>query len=163
MNAQYQKNEALDTRKTIITEKFMQDNNIEGLGEKRALLVMTFLEIKSCSKMSEPTSTFQYWQLPVLVLPGKEWKVIDHPRKLCLPFYNLQASLITFLCKNNILFLFLYFKCYFCTSDAITSHTPDSSPVVSKLSLLINYLLGKHLGYALGLSFPSSPLLKSPF
>ena len=60
MNAQYQKNEALDTRKTIITEKFMQDNNIEGLGEKRALLVMTFLEIKSCSKMSKPTSTFQY-------------------------------------------------------------------------------------------------------
>ena len=50
----------------------------------------------------------------------------------------------------------------------------DSSPVVSKLSLLINYLLGKRLGYARGedgkarggetLSpFPSSPSLKSPF
>ena len=54
----------------------------------------------------------------------------------------------------------------------------DSSPVVSKLSLLINYLLGKRLGYARGedgkarggesLSllpscFPSSPLLKSLF
>ena len=54
----------------------------------------------------------------------------------------------------------------------------DSSPVVSKLSLLINYLLGKRLGYALGedgkarggeslsllpSSFPSSPLLKSLF
>ena len=26
----------------------------------------------------------------------------------------------------------------------------DSSPVVSKLSLLINYLLGKRLGYARG-------------
>ena len=54
-----------------------------------------------------------------------------------------------------------------------------SSPVVSKLSLLINYLLGKRLGYACGKmgrreegrrrlsllpsSFPSSPLLKSPF
>ena len=37
--------------------------------------------------------------------------------------------------------------------------TPDSSPVVSKLSLLINYLLGKRLGYARG----ESPLLKSPF
>ena len=54
----------------------------------------------------------------------------------------------------------------------------DSSPVVSKLSLLINYLLGKRLGYARGedgearggeslsllpSSFPSSPLLKSLF
>ena len=28
--------------------------------------------------------------------------------------------------------------------------TSDSSPVVSKLSLLINYLLGKRLGYARG-------------
>ena len=49
------------------------------------------------------------------------------------------------------------------TSDA------DSPPVVSKWSLLINYLLGKRLGYARGedgrreASFPSSPSLKSPF
>ena len=28
----------------------MQDNNIEGLGEKRALLVMTFLEKKVAQK-----------------------------------------------------------------------------------------------------------------
>ena len=41
---------------------------------------------------------------------------------------------------------------------------PDSSPVVSKLSLLINYLLGKRLGYARGEDGkPSSPLLKSLF
>ena len=54
---------------------------------------------------------------------------------------------------------------------------PDSSPVVSKLSLLINYLLRKRLGYARGEDgkargrkmsslpsfFPSSPSLKSPF
>ena len=33
---------------------------------------------------------------------------------------------------------------------------PDSSPVVSKLSLLINYLLGKRLGYARGGRFQSS-------
>ena len=33
---------------------------------------------------------------------------------LCLP--------ATFLCKNNILFLFLYIKCYFCTSDVIPSN-----------------------------------------
>ena len=50
----------------------------------------------------------------------------------------------------------------------ISLHLSDSSPVVSKLSLLINYLLGKRLGYARGedgkarggetLSlFPSSP------
>ena len=32
----------------------------------------------------------------------------------------------------------------------------DSSPVVSKLSLLINYLLGKRLGYARG------PFVKEP-
>ena len=30
------------------------------------------------------------------------------------------------------------------------SADPDTSPVVSKLSLLINYLLGKRLGYARG-------------
>ena len=59
--------------------------------------------------MSEPTSTFQYWQLPVLVLPEKEWKVNDHPQKLYLPFYNLQASLRTFLCKNKIFLLIFYF------------------------------------------------------
>ena len=29
----------------------------------------------------------------------------------------------TFLCINNIIFLFPYFKCYFCTSDATSSHT----------------------------------------
>ena len=44
----------------------------------------------------------------------------------------------------------------------ILSHTqiPDSSPVVSKLSLLINYLLGKRLGYARG---EDGKALKSPF
>ena len=45
--------------------------------------------------------------------------------------------------------------------------SPDSSPVVSKLSLLTNYLLRKRLGCARGedgkVSFPSSPSLKSPF
>ena len=142
----------------------MQDNNIEGLGEKRALLVIDdFSGNKKSLKNVRANINISIWQLPVLVLPEKKWKVIDHPRKLCLPFYNLQATLRTFLSKNNILFLFLYFKCYFCTSDALTSHTPDSSPVVSKLSLLVNYLLGKRLGYALGLSFPSFHLLKSPF
>ena len=29
----------------------------------------------------------------------------------------------TFLCINKIIFLFPYFKCYFCTSDATSSHT----------------------------------------
>ena len=44
----------------------------------------------------------------------------------------------------------------------ILSHIqiPDSSPVVSKLSLLINYLLGKRLGYARG---EDGNPLKSPF
>ena len=44
----------------------------------------------------------------------------------------------------------------------ILSHTqiPDSSSVVSKLSLLINYLLGKRLGYARG---EDGKALKSPF
>ena len=52
---------------------------------------------------------------------------------------------------------------------ALNHHqAPDSSPVISKLFLLINYLLGKRLGYARGedgkaSSFPSSPSLKSPF
>ena len=41
------------------------------------------------------------------------------------------------------------------------SHTqiPDSSPVVLKLSLLINYLLAKRLGYARG---EDGKALKSP-
>ena len=40
------------------------------------------------------------------------------------------------------------------------SQIPDSSPAVSKLSLLINYLLGKRLGYARG---EDGKALKSPF
>ena len=45
----------------------MQDNNIEGLGEKRALLVMTFLEIKSCTQKCQSQNqhfnidSYQYW------------------------------------------------------------------------------------------------------
>lgn len=45
----------------------MQDNNIEGLGEKRALLVMTFLEIKSCTQKCQSQhqhfniDSYQYW------------------------------------------------------------------------------------------------------
>ena len=46
---------------------------------------------------------------------------------------------------------------------------PDSSPVVSKLSLLINYLLGKRLGYARGedslpspFFLPVIPFVKEP-
>ena len=35
----------------------------------------------------------------------------------------------------------------------------DSSPVVSKLSLLINYLLGKRLGYARVIPFVKEPVL----
>ena len=44
----------------------------------------------------------------------------------------------------------------------VLSHTqiPHSSPVVSKLSLLINYLLGKRLGYVRG---EDGKVLKSPF
>ena len=84
----------------------MQDNNIEGLG---SVSDDVSGNKKLHSKMSEPTSTFQYWQLPVLVLPEKEWKVNDHPQKLYLPFYNLQASLRTFLCKNKIFLLIFYF------------------------------------------------------
>ena len=39
----------------------------------------------------------------------------------------------------------------------------DSSPVVSKLSLLINYLLGKRLGYARGEDGKASiPFVKEP-
>ena len=41
--------------------------------------------------------------------------------------------------------------------------SPDSSPVVSKLSLLINYLLGKRLGYARGEDGKASiPFVKEP-
>ena len=45
------------------------------------------------------------------------------------------------------------------------STLPDSSPVVSKLSLLINYLLGKDLGYAHGEDGKSrgGETLPSPF
>ena len=44
----------------------------------------------------------------------------------------------------------------------VLSHTqiPNSSPAVSKLSVLINYLLGKRLGYACG---EDGKALKSPF
>ena len=31
---------------------------------------------------------------------------------------------------NNILFLFLYFKCYFCTSDITASHTQSFCNVI---------------------------------
>ena len=61
------------------------------------------------------------------------------------------------------------------TTTRLSGLGPDSSPIISKLSLLINYLLGKRLDYARGedgkvrgvtllpSSFPSSPSLKSPF
>lgn len=45
----------------------MQYKNIEGLGEKRALLVMTFLEIKSCTQKCQSQhqhfniDSYQYW------------------------------------------------------------------------------------------------------
>ena len=42
---------------------------------------------------------------------------------------------------------------------ALNHHqAPDSSPVISKLFLLINHLLGKRLGYA-----REEDLLQSPF
>ena len=50
-----------------------------------------------------------------IILPRRIW--------LILGVQELTGNVKTFLCMNNILFLFLYFKCYFCTSDAIESHT----------------------------------------
>ena len=41
---------------------------------------------------------------------------------LAHPLINIMGNIKIFLRMNNILFLFLYFECYFCTSDAIVSH-----------------------------------------
>ena len=65
---------------------------------------------------------------------------------------------------------FLFFLFFFFRprrfSPPFSPDSSDSSSVVPKLSLLINYLLGKRLGCARGedgkASFPSSPSLKRP-
>ena len=47
----------------------------------------------------------------------------------------------TFLCLNNILFLFLCFKCYFCTSNAIASHTQSFCKVLLRKVVHLYYIM----------------------
>ena len=66
---------------------------------------------------------FQSRLLFVISLPLKNFlTALQEPVKL--------TGLKTFLCMNNILFLFLYLKCYFCTSNAIASHTQSFCEVL---------------------------------
>ena len=96
------------------------------------------------SEYSRLTSQRQYlprnahfWQVGLLDIVLSEYPDKSYNFKnFIFMTSSLQYSIVTtFLCINNIilfLFLFPYFKCYFCTSDATSSHTQSLQSVVTE-------------------------------
>ena len=79
---------------------------------------MSLLGLEKSLKFTLLYTPSFFCKITRIILPRRIWLIfgVQEPVKLA-------GNVKTFLCTNNILFLFLYFKCYFCTSDATASHT----------------------------------------
>ena len=79
---------------------------------------MSLLGLEKSLKFTTLYTPSFFCKITQIILPRRIWFILGVQELV-----KLTGNVKTFLCMNNILFLFLYFKCYFCTSDAIESHT----------------------------------------
>ena len=79
---------------------------------------MSLLGLEKSLKFTLLYAPSFFCKITRIILPRRIWLTVGVQEPL-----KLTGNVKTFLYMNNILFLFLYFKCYFFISDATASHT----------------------------------------